>query len=279
MLEPGKYYNLEVRDINDSGAFLLTGTEGDKAILLPGAQIPPDTHSGDIISVFLYTDSEDRLIATTLRPVAAAGEFALLRVVAVNNIGAFADMGLPKDLLIPFKEMKGDLRVGQTVLVHIYHDKSSGRLAGSTIINKFLRNDPSELKPGTEVDAFIAEKTDTGFRVIVNNLYWGMIYADSMLKPLIPGNHIKAYVMKVRDDLRIDLSMRRPGFSEIDEASQNLLARLVDAGGHLPYNDDSDPAEIRKVFSISKKTFKRAAGVLMKEGRIKINEAGLHFIR
>lgn len=276
MVEAGKYYSLEVREINDSGALLLTGEEGNKAILLPGAQIPPNTNPGDYVSVFVYTDSEDRPIATTIKPIAIAGEFAILPIVAVNKFGAFVNMGLPKDLLIPHKETKSRLSPGQRILVYIYLDKSSGRLVGTTIVNKYLRNDPSALAIGTEVEAMVTEKTDTGFRAIINNQFWGMIYSDGLLKPLAPGQKISAWVLKIRDDQRIDLSMRRPGFSEIDEASQDLLTRLVNAGGFLPYNDDSDPVEIRRVFSISKKTFKRAAGVLMKDGRIKIDETGLH---
>lgn len=276
MVEAGKYYSLEVREINDSGALLLTGEEGNKAILLPGAQIPPDTKPGDFVSVFVYTDSEDRPIATTIKPIAIAGEFAILPIVAVNKFGAFVNMGLPKDLLIPHKETKNRLSPGQRVLVYIYLDKSSGRLVGTTIVNKYLRNDPSSLTVGTEVEALIAEKTDTGFRAIVNNSFWGMIYSDSLLKPLAPGQKIPAWILKIRDDQRLDLSMRRPGFSEIDEASQALLERIVKAGGFLPFNDESDPVEIRRVFSVSKKTFKRAAGVLMKNGQIKIDETGLH---
>ena len=187
MVEAGKYYSLEVREINDSGALLLTGEEGNKAILLPGAQIPPDTNPGDFVSVFVYTDSEDRPIATTIKPTAIAGEFAILPIVAVNKFGAFVNMGLPKDLLIPHKETKNRLSPGQRVLVYIYLDKSSGRLVGTTIVNKYLRNDPSSLTVGTEVEALIAEKTETGFRAIVNNSFWGMIYSDSLLKPLAPG--------------------------------------------------------------------------------------------
>lgn len=273
MVEIGKINRLKVLRFVEFGAYL---DDGDRGLLIPAKYLPQGCKEDDELDVFVYTDSEDRPVATTETPLAMSGEFAMMEVVSTGNFGAFVNMGLQKDLLIPYSEMGAKLRKGQMVLVRVYTDETTKRMVGSTIYNKFLRNEPKGLKFEDQVSALVVTESDLGYRVIVDNLYWGMIYHEGVKKSLKPGSTVTAWVKQVREDFRIDLTMRRPGANELFMATGLILDALEKHGGRLNISDNSSPEEIYKALGISKKTFKRAAGMLFKEGRIDIQN---HFIK
>ncbi|MDO9510532.1 MAG: S1-like domain-containing RNA-binding protein [Bacteroidales bacterium] len=258
---------LKILRFVEFGAYL---DDGDKGILLPIKQLPPDSKEEDELDVFVYTDSEDRPIATMEKPLAMSGEFALLQVVSTDRVGAFVDIGLQKDLLIPYSEMNAKLRKGQRIIVRVYTDPTTNRLVGSTIYNKFLRNKPENIKPGDEITGLVALESELGVRIIVDHKYWGLIYHESVQKQLVPGTIVTAWVKNVREDGRIDLTLRRPGAEELFMAGGLIIAALDKHNGRINVSDDSTPEEIKELLGISKKTFKRAAGMLFKDGRIEI---------
>jgi predicted RNA-binding protein (virulence factor B family) len=276
MILPGRYNTLKVVKFVDFGVYLDGAEMGE--ILLPARYVPAECEVGEDLEVFIYLDSEDRIIATTEKPYAQVGEFAMLRVIAVNNVGAFLDWGLMKDLLVPFREQKMDMFAGRSYLVYLYVDPDSRRIAASAKLEKFLDNVIPEYQAGEEVSLIVESESDLGYNAIINHLHRGILYHDELPGPLKKGQQIKAYIKKIREDKKIDLSLYKPGYEQVDGISQNILDRLKEAGGFLPLNDKSDAALIFDHFAISKKVFKKAVGALYKQRRISLEEKGLRLM-
>lgn len=269
MIKIGDYNSLPVVKLVDFGAYLDGGEAGE--ILLPARYIESPLRPGDEVEVFIYTDSEDRLIATTEHPFARVGEFAYLQVVAVNRVGAFLDWGLPKNLLVPFREQKLTMRNGCQYLVYIYLDDASKRVAASAKIEKFLGNVFPDYARNAEVDALVIAHEEPGYRVIVDNLHRGIIYDNEIYSPLEIGSTIKARVKQVRDDGKIDLTLNDKIGRRISPVGERILELIHDsADGVLMLNDHSSPEEIKARLHCSKKDFKRAVGQLYKAHKILI---------
>jgi hypothetical protein len=225
--------------------------------------------------VFVYTDSEDRLVATTEKPFAMVGEFAYLKAVATSKFGAFLDWGLPKDLLVPFREQKADMVEGRSYLVFLFVDLLTKRIAASAKLDKFLDNTPPEYEPGDEVQLMIAEETDLGYKAIVNNEHWGMLYKNQIYQPLSQGQKITGYINKVRDDDKIDLLLEKPGYEKVDSISRKILNELKQNRGFMAVSDNTSPEMINALFGISKKNFKKAIGNLYKKRMITFDSDGI----
>jgi predicted RNA-binding protein (virulence factor B family) len=274
MLIPGRYYTLTVNRDTDHGQFL-TDDDGDD-ILLPKRYVTDRVQPGDPVEVFVYTDSEDRPVATTERPLLLAGEAAWLEAVDKNVHGAFFDWGLSgKNLFMPLRNSVGRIDVGKRYIVYMYVDTVSNRLTATAKLNPFIRNDEVTVAPGDEVDVLVALKNELGFRVIVENRHWGMIYANQIFSPVAVGDRLKGHVVRVTEDNRIDVSLQKQGFDEVKDASEKLLTLLHERGGTLPVGDKSDPEAIQRLARMSKKTFKRAVGTLLKQGKIVINDCSI----
>ena len=276
MLQIGNYNTLRVVKLVSFGVYL-DGGEG-KEILLPTRYVPKGVKVDDEIQVFIYHDNEGRLIATTLRPKAVVGEFAFMRVKSVNDTGAFLDWGLMKDLLVPFKEQKMTMREGKWYLVYVHLDHLTGRIVASARIEKFLGNVPPVYQLNQEVDLLVADDTEIGYKVIVDNLHWGMIYHNQVFQRLERGEHLKGYVKEVREDDKLDISLQPLGYQKIDGISQRILNALQMKEGFLPVHDKSDPEEIYSLFRCSKKAFKQAIGSLYKQRLITIEEEGIRLL-
>lgn len=277
MILTGRYNTLKVVKFVDFGVYLDGAERGE--ILLPARYVPESCEPGDDLEVFIYLDSEDRIIATTEKPFAQVGEFAMLRVIAVNNVGAFLDWGLMKDLLVPFREQKMDMVAGRSYLVYVYLDPDSGRIAASAKFDKFLDNVIPGYEVGEEVSVIVESESVLGYNAIINHLHRGILYHDELPGPLNKGQQMKAYIKKVREDNKIDLSLYRPGYEQVDSVSQAILDRLKEAGGYLPFTDKSDAALIFNHFAISKKVFKKAIGALYRQRRIVLEEQGIRMVQ
>lgn len=277
MVEIGKVNTLEVVRETDNG-FYLDGRELGE-ILMPRKFITEEVRSQGWADVFVYNDSEDRLVATTEKPFAMVGEFAFLKVVATSNFGAFLDWGLPKDLLVPFREQKAKMVEGGKYLVYLFLDVLTKRIAASAKIDKFLDNTPPEYEPGDEVQLMIAEETDLGFKAIINNLHWGMLYNNQLYQKLTPGLKIPGYINKVRDDEKIDLLLEKPGYEKVDAISQKILDELKQNRGFMAVSDHTSPDMINALFGISKKNFKKAIGSLYKKRMITFDSDGIRLVK
>ena len=273
----GKYNTMRVVKTVDFGVYMDGGDSGE--ILMPKRYVPEGTQPGDEIECFVYLDSEDRLLATTERPVATVGEFALLRVNSANAVGAFMDWGVSKELLVPFREQRVAMEEGRSYLVYIYEDIASGRIAGSAKLSKFLDNVPHEYKPNQEVELQVMKRTDIGYRVIINGLHSGMIYKNQIFRPVNIGEKLTGYIKEVRPDGKIDCILQPMGYERVvGSLEQTILDALEEAGGFLPFNDRTDPDTLMMEFHCSKKNFKKVIGALYKQKRIAIEEAGIRLI-
>ncbi|WP_448518649.1 CvfB family protein [Rhodoflexus sp.] len=272
----GRYHTFRVVKLVDFGAYLDTPL-GE--LLLPKKYMPEGLQPNDYIEVFVYHDSEDRPIATTLRPYAQLGEFACLEVTHTTDFGAFLDWGLEKDLFVPLKEQHRTMRKGQVHVVRISTDPRTGRLIGIGKIGSFLNKRQPDLYQNQEVDLLIYEKTDLGYMCIINNTYAGILYHSELFEPLVIGHRCKGFVKKIREDYKIDLSLRKQGYFGIKNQQDVILDALQAAGGFLPYHDKTDPETIRRAFKMSKKTFKTLIGNLFKAGKIKLSEKGINFAK
>lgn len=270
MIEIGKYNTLTVVKVVDFGVYLDGGDRGE--ILMPNEYVPENCFPDDEVRVFIYFDSEDRIVATTEVPAVQVGEFAFLKVVAVTGVGAFLDWGLRKDLLVPFREQRDPMVEGRSYLVYAYVDKTSDRIVASTKIDKFLDQVYPDYEPGQEVDVLIARKSDLGYSVIINNAHWGLIYDNEIFQPLKPGQKLKGYIKMVREDDKIDVSLQPAGYAKIEGLAGVILEKLKDYNGVLDLSDKSEPEEIYRVFGCSKKNYKKALGTLLKQGLIEISE-------
>ncbi len=276
MARIGKLNELEVLRKTDHGLFLDGGEHGD--ILLPNRYVPEEAEPGDKLEVFIYTDSEDRLVATTEKPFAMVGEFAAMKVVHTNKFGAFLDWGLMKDLFVPFREQRAKMEEGKTYLVFVYLDLDTNRVAASAKLDQFLDETPPPFEAGQEVEIIIARRTDLGYKVIIEGTHWGMIYHNEIFEQLKTGERRKAWIKKMRDDDKIDVSLQKGGYGRIDDLSRNLLQRIEEEGGFLSLTDKSPAEEIKEMLGISKKAFKKAVGALYKQRLIELGEHGIRKI-
>ncbi len=268
MVKIGQYNTLKVVKSVDFGLYLDGEELGE--ILLPTRYVPENAKVDDELEIFLYLDSEDRLIATTEKPLATVGEFALLEAVAVNRFGAFLNWGLPKDLMMPYSEQRHDIEIGEKYFVYIYLDEETNRIVATSKTDKFLDQSPVNYEPGDEVEIFPVFKNSIGYRVLVNEHVWGMIYHDEVFSPVKRGIKRKAWVKKVREDHKLDLSLQKPGYTAVEDFSDILLHYIEEQGGTISITDKSDPEIIKKTFNVSKKVFKKAVGKLYKDKKIEI---------
>lgn len=273
MAEIGKYNVLEVVRETDNGFYLDGENLGE--ILMPRKFITDEIRSENKAEVFVYTDSEDRLVATTETPYARVGEFAFLMVKSVSKFGAFLDWGLPKDLLVPFSEQKVNMVQGKEYLVYVYVDNKTNRMAASAKIDKFLDNTPPDYELGEEVDLIIAAETDLGYKAIINNLHWGILYKNQIYHSLSPGERLKGFINKIREDEKIDLLPEKPGYEKIDSISKKILDILKENRGFMAVTDKTSPEVISSLFGTSKKNFKKAIGSLFKNQLINIEPHGI----
>ena len=274
----GRMNSLQVVKHTDFGLYLDGGADGE--ILLPKRYIPKDTPSEveDWLNVFIYLDSDDKLIATTEKPKVQVGEFASLKVVDINRVGLFLDWGLPKDLLLPHSEEKRPLQVGDYCVVHVFLDKRSKRITATARLDRYLDNVPATYKPGQEVDLLVAESTDMGFKAIINGKHWGLIHKNELFKFLRSGMQEKGFIKELRADGKISLSLQAVGQEAASSLGEQILVKLREHDGTLPLNDKSSPEAISALFRVSKGNFKKAIGDLYKQGRILIHEDHIELV-
>jgi predicted RNA-binding protein (virulence factor B family) len=274
MFKIGQYQTLKIERETSVGQFL-TNESGDE-VLLPNKYVKTQSNVGELLDVFVYRDSMDRIVATSLRPNILINQFAYLRAKQQSQHGTFVDMGLEKDLLIPFKEQSGEMEVGKWYVVYMYLDTETDRLTGSTRFEKFLENEQIDLIEKQEVEAFVTGKSNLGWNVIINNQYKGLVYFSEVFKAIKAGDRIKAYIKTIREDHKIDVVIQKPGYEGVEPLTAGILDLLVQNRGFLPYTDKSDPDEISRVFGMSKKTFKKAIGSLYKQKHIRIEDTGFY---
>ena len=273
-IELGKFNQLEVVKEVDFGVYLDGGEEGE--ILLPTRYVPEDCKIGDFLNVFLYLDMDERLIATTLTPLVQVGQFACLEVAWVNQFGAFLNWGLMKDLFVPFSEQKMKMQVGKQYVIHAHHlDDESYRIVASAKVERYLSKDRPEYASGDEVNILIWQKTDLGFKAIIDNKYSGLLYENEIFSTLQTGMEMKAFVKQVREDGKVDLILQKPGFEKIDDFSKTLLNYIRENDGRIRLNDKSPAEDIYATFGVSKKTFKKGVGDLYKKHLITLHEDGI----
>lgn len=273
----GKFNQLEVVKKVDFGIYLDGGEEGE--VLLPTRYVPEDCAVGDILNVFLYLDMEERLIATTLVPYVQVGEFAYLEVAWVNQYGAFLNWGLMKDLFVPFREQKMKMQVGRKYMIHAHLDDESYRIVASAKVERYLSKEKPEYAAGDEVDILVWQKTDLGFKAIIDNKYSGLLYENEIFTPLSAGMQLKAYVKQVREDGKVDLMLQKPGFAKVGDFCKTLLDYLREQGGRIALTDKSPAEEIYEVFGVSKKTFKKGVGDLYKKRLISLQDDAIVLVK
>ena len=266
-----------VRD-TPQGLYLDGGALGE--VLLPGRLVPRGLRVGGQIEVFLHRDSEDRLVATTERPKACVGEFACMRVKDLHErAGAFLDWGLSKDLLLPYREQKPKVRVGDDVVVAVILDPDTDRIIATSYLSRHLSKEPARYAPGAEVDLLICGETDLGYNAIVDGRFRGLLYHTNLAGPLRHGARMRGFVKSVREDGKIDLSLDEAGYARVGPLAERILAELERVGGRLNLDDDSDPEVVRDRFGVSKKAFKQALGALYRGRRIAFLNPGIQLVQ
>lgn len=278
-MKTGEIQTLTVARISDYGLYLTDG-EGTE-VLLPNRFTRLDMKEGDEVSVFVYHDSEDRLVASTETPLIKVGEVAALKVVDKSIHGAFLDWGLSgKHLFLPNRNQQGGVIAGQKTVVYMYVDDRTGRCVATNKIKPFIYNeDPLTVAVGDEVDVLVAFETPIGFRVVIDNRHWGMIYKNQLFRPIHVGDRSRGWVRKITEDMRIDVSLQQQGLAEVETSVARLEKLLEEHGGVLGVNDHSDPKEVAHITGMSKKVFKRALGMLLKQGKVRQVEHGIERIK
>lgn len=277
MLRAGRTQTLTVSRVSDYGLYL--ADEEQNEVLLPNRYVSLADKPGDKKEVFLYHDSEDRLVATTEQPLLRAGEAGFLRVVDKTAHGAFLDWGLHgKDLFLPNRNQQGGILAGRSYVVYLYEDNVTGRCVATTKLKGFVNNDLITVKPRQEVSLLVASESEIGFRVIVDNRHWGMIYRNQLFRPVAVGDRLTGYVRCITEDNRIDVSLQREGFAQVRDSAEELLQLLRDSGGFLPLSDGSSPEEVMRLTQTSKKVFKRSLGMLLKRGAVQASEEGIKLL-
>jgi uncharacterized protein len=272
MVKVGVYNKLVVQRFTEFGVFLEDGKDG---LLLPKRFVPPGTKPGDTLEVFVYHDSEDRLIATTQRPFATVGEIAMLRAVTVTNQGAFLDWGLMKDLFVPRSKQLSGMRVGADYLVKVYIDVQTGRSAATEKIEFELSNEPLTVKEKDMVQLTAYRRSDIGYVVIINNLHTGVLHHNEIYRNIQVGDRFEGFIKHIRPDNKIDVAAGKPGYTRVEDESEKILRLLSENNGYLPYYDKSSPEDIYDVFGMSKKTFKMVTGSLYKQRKLIFTETGI----
>ncbi|MGF1560414.1 MAG: S1 RNA-binding domain-containing protein [Flavobacteriaceae bacterium] len=276
MIALGQFNKLEILRHTSVGLFL--GDDTHSGILLPNKYVPENYIIGEEITVFCYLDHDERPVATTLEPHIIVGEFQLLKVVEVNEFGAFLDWGLEKHLLVPFSEQRNKMQEGQWYVVHCYLDERSNRLVASNKIDKFLSNDELTVRVRENVELVVTRQTDLGWEVIVNNRHKGLVYFNEVFKKLAVGDVVAGCIKAIRRDNKIDVSLQPLGLKILEPAANKIYDTLLAHKGFLALNDRSDPETIKKELQMSKKTFKKGIGTLYKERKIEIKDDGIYIV-
>lgn len=266
----GERASLKILREKPFGLYLDGGDLGE--VLLPHREVPADNVIGGFLDVFVYTDSEDRPVATLQTPKVMPGYFAKLRCTAVTGVGAFLDWGLPKELLVPFREQKMPMEVGKSYLVHVHVDDVSGRIVASARLDRYLDQETHFHKPGDAVDLIIFGKTDLGYKAIINHRHSGLLFKDAVFQPLQHAEQVKGYIAAVRPDGKIDLTLHAPGRARVEDLESRVLAELQARGGFWALGDHSSAEEIHEELGVSKRTYKQTLGALLKKGFIGIEK-------
>jgi uncharacterized protein len=277
MIKIGEYNELVAYQHVDAGMFLVSkdadiSSEELEKVLLPNAYVSAQLSLGDSIQVFIYLDSEDRIIATNLKPKITLGDFAYLPVKEVNSVGAFLDMGLAKDLLVPYRQQAVEMQEGKSYLVHMYLDQTTKRLIASSKVNSFLNNDQIKLMEGEEVDLIVVNQTDLGYNVIVNKQHKGLVFKNAVFQKMNTGDQLKGFIKTIRKDDKLDVILQQEGVSTIEPNAQVILDYLKANQGKVNLTDKSDPEAIYEVLRMSKKAFKRALGALYKKRLVTLSK-------
>jgi predicted RNA-binding protein (virulence factor B family) len=270
MVKLGRHNSLSAIKKVEFGIFLDGGKYGD--ILLPRQYLQENTAIGDSIEVFIYLDSEDRIVATTLKPKAVVGECAYLKVIEVNRIGAFMDWGLPKDLLVPFNQQQKPMQKGYSYTVYVYVDELSGRIAASSRLEDYLSDDPGQLKPDQAVDLLIYAKSDLGFKAVIDGRYLGQLFENEVFRPLHYGERLQGFIKTIRTDGKIDLILQQASSMARNSLTESILRHLNENEGVSTLTDKSPPDSIYETFGVSKASYKKALGTLYKKRQIKIEK-------
>lgn len=270
----GQYHTLKVDRLTQPGAYL---TDDITDVLLPTKYIPVGTKAGDVLTVFVYRDSEGRIISTTKKPYAIVNQFAYLKVNDTNDVGAFLEWGIDKDLLMPFREQKQKLRKHQWVLVYVFLDEKTDRIAATAKVAKYFSEELA-INEGDQVNLLVAEHTDLGVNVVVENAYKGLIYENDLFHDLLEGDRITGFVKKIRPDNKLDITLRKEGYENLEEGAEKILKELKKNDGFLPLHDKSDPEEIQSLLQISKKNFKKSIGILYKRRLIELEKKGIKLL-
>lgn len=273
MIRIGRHNTLKVTKRVPFGIYLDGGNKWGE-ILLPTKVVPKNIDVNDTVDVFIYFDSEDKIIATTLSPYAQVGACAFLKVIDVNRVGAFLDWGLDKDLLVPKPEQYRPMEKDKSYIVYVKQDHE-GRIIASSKLDYYLDKTPAPFNQGDEVTLLIAETTELGKKVIINNTHWGLIYSGDIFQTLNYGEKTKGYIKTIRDDGKIDVTLRKMGQDHVRELAQRILTELHNTGGYLPLHDKSPSVDIHQAFGESKKNFKNAIGYLYKRKEITIESNGI----
>ncbi len=278
MIEIGKHNTLSI--LRDTNVGLYLGTpHTDEAVLLPNKYVPKQFEIGDELTVFIYLDHEERPVATTLQPYIQLNNFALLRVNHINQVGAFLDWGLEKDIFVPFKEQARPMEKGKRYLIYLYLDPKTNRLVGSSKTNQFLNNENITVNQFEEVDLIVSHITEIGINVIINEKHKGLVYKDEVYDDSIrTGDRIIGYIKTIRPDNKIDVSLQKLGFENIEHNAQVILDELKASRGFLRLNDDSHPEDIKTILKMSKKSFKKAIGTLYKNKMISLRDNGIYLV-
>lgn len=276
MITLGEYNLLRIDRILDQGAYLVDEEEND--VLLPNKYMAENAQVDDEVEVFVYNDSEDRLIATNLTPKFTLNEFAFLQVKDVNRFGAFLDWGLEKEILVPFSEQNQRMEIDRWYIVRLLLDEKTNRLVASNKLNKFIETDHITVEEGEEVDLLVSEKTDLGYKVIIEDVHQGLVYANEVFRELNVGETLKGYVKNIREDGKIDISLQKQGYGNVEPNARRILEMLKENDGFLALTDKSQPEDIYSQLHISKKIFKKAIGSLYKSKLIRLDKEGVYLL-
>ncbi len=274
---PGKYNHLKINRLVDFGAFLDDGDGGE--ILMPGKYLPPHAAPDDMVDVFVYYDSDDRIVATTEKPFVQLGEFAALTCKSTTHFGAFMDWGLLKDLLVPVREQNVPMIRGKKYVVYVYFDKVSERLAATAKISKYLNKTPLPFEEGDAVELLIWNKTPLGYNAIIGKEHSGIIYSNEVFQPLTTGDKITGYIKHIRPDGKTDLALQKSGMAHVDDMAERILQTLRENNGYIGLTDNSSPEDIYERFGMSKKAWKKAVGTLYKARKIDITPNGIRKVK
>jgi predicted RNA-binding protein (virulence factor B family) len=277
MKEIGQILELEALKDTPQGVYLIT--DDGKEILLPNKYVPADIKMGELVEVFIYTDSEDRPIATTLEPKVKLNQCAFLNCIDVNQYGAFFDWGMEKDLMVPFSEQFLRMTSGKRYLIYLYKDEMTNRMVGTTKMGRFIRENKLEIKTGDQVNLLVSGETEIGYKVIVNNKHYGMVFKNEVFKPIEIGEKMKGYLQRVRKDDKLDITLNSSNLSEVEVLANKIFERLLKEDGKLNFSDKSTPEVIYKEFQVSKKAFRRATGMLYKERKIIITPEDITLVK